>query len=243
MTVAGLPLAAFLAVAAAIFAGVVVQRLAGQAYGMIAAPVAALLAPDRMPAAILLLGIVVGAGAVRADLSAVNWREARWGFLGRALGAFAGAALAAHLADRGGFGLAVALLVLLAVGLSLSGLRLPIRSATLVAAGLASGIMGTMTAIGAPPMALLYAHEPARRARAMQNLFFLWGMLWSIGALALAGLVGAKHLGLVAALLPFALLGLVAAGPAARLLADRPIRPVALGLASLAALAILWRSV
>lgn len=242
MLLAGLPPLAFLAVAAAIFAGVIVQRVSGQAYGMIAAPVVALVAPEHLPAAVILLGVVVGAGAISMDLSAVNWREAGPGFAGRAAGAFAGAGIAAVLTDRGGFGIAVALLVLLAVALSLSGLRLPIRPVTLAGAGLAAGIMGTITAIGAPPMALLYAHEEAKRSRAMQNLFFMWGMIWSIGALALAGLVRAPDLILVAALLPVALLALLASRPAARALEGRPVRPLALGLASLAALTILARS-
>lgn len=242
MTVADLPLPIFLVIAAAIFAGVIVQRVSGQAYGMIAAPVVALAAPQHLPASVILLGVVVGAGAISMDLSAVNWREAGPGFAGRAAGAGAGALVAAALSDGAGFGVVVALLVLLAVGLSASGLRAPIRPATLAAAGLAAGVMGTITAIGAPPMALLYAHEEAKRARAMQNLFFMWGTIWSIGALALAGLVSAADLRLVAALLPVALLALLASRPAARALEGKPIRPLALGLASLAALTILARS-
>ena len=92
-------------------------------------------------------------------------------------------------------------------------------------------------------MALLYAHEEARRSRAMQNLFFGWGMIWSIGALTLAGLVRRDDLVLVAALLPVVALALWASRPAARLLAGRPIRPIALGLATIAAATILARSV
>lgn len=242
MTIAGLSLAAFAIVAAAIFLGTVVQRLAGQAYGMIASPVVALAAPDHLPAMVLILGAVVGAGALSMDLSAVNWREAGPGFAGRAAGAFAGAALAAALTDKAGFGVVVALIVLLAVALSFSGLRVAIRPWTLAAAGLTAGIMGTITAIGAPPMALLYANETAKRSRAMQNLFFVWGMVWSIGALALAGLIARENLILAAALLPAAGAALLAARPAARLLEGRPIRPAALALATLAACAILARS-
>lgn len=242
MTIAGLSLAAFAIVAAAIFLGTVVQRLAGQAYGMIASPVVALVAPQHLPATVLILGMVVGAGAISMDLSAVNWREAGPGFAGRTAGAFAGAALAAHLTDKAGFGVVVALIVLFAVALSLSGLRFAIRPWTLATAGLTAGIMGTITAIGAPPMALLYANEEGKRARAMQNLFFVWGMVWSIGALWLAGLIALENLVLAIALLPVAAAALVAARPAARLLEGRPIRPVALSLASLAACAILARS-
>ncbi|MEX2520322.1 MAG: TSUP family transporter [Paracoccaceae bacterium] len=242
MSIVGLAPLVFLAIAAAIFFGVVVQRLCGQAYGMVASPIVALVAPEYLPATVLLLGIVVGAGAISMDLSAVNWREAGPGFIGRAVGALAGAALAAVLTDKGGFGIVISLIVLLAVLLSLSGFRLAIRPITLVGAGLAAGIMGTITAIGAPPMALLYAREEAKRARAMQNLFFVWGMVCSIGALSVAGLVGAADLRLALALLPFVLLGFLAAHPAARALEGRSIRPLALGLASLAALTILGRS-
>ena len=242
MILAGLPPAAFAIVAAAIFCGTIVQRLTGQAYGMIAAPVVALVAPEHLPATLLIIGFVVGAGALSMDLSAVNWREAGPGFAGRAVGAFAGAALAASLTDRAGFGVVVALIVLFAVALTLSGLRLPIRPWTLAGAGLTAGVMGTMTAIGAPPMAILYANEEAKRARAMQNLFFVWGMVWSIGALWLAGLVGRSDLILALALLPVAGAALLAARPAARALEGRSVRPVALGLATCAALAILARS-
>lgn len=242
MTVLDLPLPIFLIIAAAIFAGVVVQRVSGQAYGMIASPVVALLAPQHLPVSVLLLGVVVGAGAASLDLSAVNWREAASGFFGRTLGAFAGAWLAAALGGGAGFGIAVGLLVLAAVALSASGLRAPIRPVTLTLAGLAAGVMGTITAIGAPPMAILYAHEEAKRARAMQNLFFLWGMVWSIGALAMLGQVGRADMLLAAALLPAAGLGFIAARPAARALEGRPIRPVALTLATLAALVILGRA-
>ncbi|MEL7464462.1 MAG: TSUP family transporter [Pseudomonadota bacterium] len=242
MIVAGLPFLSFAVVAAAIFAGTIVQRLSGQAYGMIAAPIVALAAPQHLPAAVILLGVVVGAGALSMDLKAVNWREAGPGFAGRAAGAGVGAAIAAALTDSAAFGIVVGGLVLLAVGLSASGLRIAIRPATLAAAGLTAGIMGTITAIGAPPMAILYANEEAKRSRAMQNLFFVWGMVWSIGALAFVGLVRLADLTLVAHLLPVAVAALFASRPAARALEGQSIKPVALSLAALAACLIIARS-
>ena len=101
--IAGLSLTAFAIVSAAIFCGTIVQRLSGQAYGMIAAPVMALVAPQHLPAAIILLGVMVGAGAISMDMSAVNWREAGPGFAGRAAGAGAGAAIAAASARKARF--------------------------------------------------------------------------------------------------------------------------------------------
>ncbi|MEO0363449.1 MAG: TSUP family transporter [Pseudomonadota bacterium] len=243
MLFAGLSLAAFAVVAAAVFAGTIAQRLSGQAYGMIASPIVALIAPEHLPATILILGLFVGAGALSMDLSAVSWREAGPGFAGRAAGAVIGAALAAKLADTAGFGVAVALLVLAAVALSVSGLRPAIRPATLATAGCVAGVMGTITAIGAPPMAILYAHEEAKRSRAMQNLFFGFGMVCSISSLAAFGVVDRADLILALWLLPVSALALLAARPAARALEGRSIRPMALTLATVAAFAILARSV
>jgi len=241
--IVGLSIAAFSGMALVVLCGVVVQRISGQGLGMIAAPVIAMIAPQHLPAILILLGGVVGAAATSMDLSAVNWREAKPGFVGRMLGAFAGAGIASVLVDRDAFGVVVALIVLAAVGLSLLGLRAPITRVTLVVAGLTAGIMGTITAIGAPPMAILYAREEARRSRAMQNLFFLWGMVWSGGALAVLGLISRADLMVAAALAPVALLGLWLSKPAARWLEGRSIRPIALSLSSAAALALLARSI
>lgn len=242
MMMAGLPAAVFLGVAAIVLCGVVVQRVSGQGLGMIAAPVIAMIAPQHLPAVLILLGGVVGAAATTMDVSAVNWSEARAGFVGRVFGAFVGAGIAAVVVDRDAFGVVVAVIVLAAVALSILGLRAPITRVTLVIAGLTAGVMGTITAIGAPPMAILYAGEEARRSRAMQNLFFLWGMVWSAGALAVLGLIGLSDVILAAWLTPVVIIGLLIARPVARWLEGRSVRPIALGLSSLAALTLLARS-
>jgi uncharacterized membrane protein YfcA len=235
-------LTGFALIASAVFFGAIIQRLTGQAFGVIAAPVVALVSPQLLPAVLLLLGIGLGAGAASLDVKAVNWSEARYGCAGRAAGAVVGAALAVNLTDPSSFSVIVALIVLVAVTLSASGLRAPINRVTLPLAGLAAGTMGTITAIGAPPMALLYGGEEARRSRAMQNLFFGWGMIWSIGALAVAGLVRIDHLIAAAMLAPFVGAALLIAAPVARMMDGRSARPLALALASIAAVTLLWRA-
>ncbi|MEM7267980.1 MAG: TSUP family transporter [Pseudomonadota bacterium] len=238
----GAPPEAALILFIAVAISAAVQRLAGQGLGMIVAPIAALIAPQHLPATLLMIGLATGAGALSMDIRAVDWREAPWGMLGRALGAFAGAALAAALAGAEGFGIAVAVIILAAIALTLSGLRIPITPASLTGAGLTAGVMGTMTAVGAPPMAILYGREEAARSRAMQNLFFVWGMAWSLAALALFGLIGAHNLAMALLLAPAVFVGLWASRPAARRLQGRPILPFALGLSGLAALTLLARS-
>ncbi|MDJ0826245.1 MAG: TSUP family transporter [Rhodobacter sp.] len=227
----------------AVFAGAMLQRLAGQGFGMVAAPMMALVAPEFLPAALLLLGAVVGFGSASVEVSAVAKRELPAGFTGRAVGAGVAAWIAASVAETGVFAVLVAGMVYLGIFLSLLGVRVAIGTVSLFSAGVVAGIMGTLTAVGAPPMALLYQHEEARRSAAMQNTFFAWGMLVSIAALALAGLIGVRHLALAGTLLPAVLLALWLAQPLARRVAKARIRPWALGLAGAAATVLVLKQV
>lgn len=241
VTALGLGIWAFCA--GAVFIGTIVQRLAGQGLGMIATPMVALVAPQFLPSAMLLLGLVVGLGAASVDRSAVAKDELPAGFAGRALGAIIAAWLAVRLVDTGSFAILIALMVYLGVALSLLGVRVNIRPASLLIAGTAAGLMGTLTAVGAPPMALLYQHEDAKRSAAMQNTFFAFGMIVSLASLAVAGLIGWRHLMFAASILPVVLLALAVANPLAKRSAKAKIRPVALTLATLAATVLIYKQV
>ena len=117
-----------LAVAAvAVLLGTVVQRLTGQGFGMVAAPVLALVAPGWLPGTVLLLGLAVGAGSLLGTRGAVHPRDLPPGFAGRALGAAFAAWIAARVVGTPGLPLVVGLVVWLAVLLSVAGLRLPAR--------------------------------------------------------------------------------------------------------------------
>ena len=240
--IAGLGAGVVALLALAVFAATLTQRLSGQGLGMIGAPAVAILAPSHLPATLLLVGLVVGLGAISLDLSAVNWREARPVLAGRAVGGFLGAAIAAMVVDPAVFSVVVAVIILIAIALTLSGLKVAITPVSLSIAGMSAGVMGTLTAVGAPPMAILYAGEEAKRSRAMQNLFFLWGMMWSIGSLTALGLVDLSDLILAVTLAPAAVLALFVSRPVARLMDGRSIKPYALGASGIGALTLLWRA-
>lgn len=231
------------ALALAAFAGALMQRLAGQGFGMLASPVMAILAPGYLPATILITGLIFGLSGAAFDRGAITRSELPPGFAGRIIGAGVAAVIAAHVADTHYFGPLIAVMVFLGIGLSLAGLRLAIRPGSLFGAGIVSGVMGTLTGVGAPPMALLYQHEPQRRSAAMQNTFYLFGMAVSIPALGLAGLVGWKHLALALVLTPPALAAVALARPLSRRFARAKIRPLALTLAGCAATVLLAKSV
>ncbi len=226
----------------AVILGTAVQRLAGQGYGMVAAPVLALVAPGWLPGTVLLVGLVVGAGSFLADRSAVERRDLPPGFAGRALGAVIAAWIAARVVGTPALPLVTGGIVLCAVALSVAGLRLPIRPGTLFGAGTVAGIMGTLTGIGAPPMAILYSGTEARRSAATQNVFFAFGMAVSIAALTLAGVIGWRHLAFAVTLAPAVPLTIRAVRPLTGRVAKGSIRPWALGLAAVAAIVLIARS-
>ena len=219
----------------AVTMGAVLQRVAGQGLGMLAAPVLALTVPQYLPASVLLVGLAVGLSSAAIDLGAVRLRELPPGFAGRTLGAVLAAVVATRLRDPQMLAMVVAVAIYLGIILSLIGIRVAIRPATLFPAGILAGLMGTLTAVGAPPMALLYQHEPARRSAAMQNLYFFFGMMVSIAALAVVGLIGMRHVALAGLMLPVVAVALFAAQRLAPRVQRAEIRPWALALSGLAA--------
>jgi uncharacterized membrane protein YfcA len=226
----------------AAFLGAILQRLSGQGFGMIAAPIVALLAPEFLPASLLMIGIIVGLSSSVFDLSVIEKRDLPPGFLGRFLGAIIAAWIAVRLSNTDVLGVVVALIVYAAIGLSLLGLTARIAPLSLLIAGLAAGIMGTLTAIGAPPMAILYQNTDARRSAATQNLFFCFGMVVSVSALSWHGLIELKHLWFAAILLPAAVLGLIVSQPLSGRMSKAAVRPVSLGLAGCAATILLLKT-
>src|SRR5262249_30571167 len=113
--------------------------------------------------------------------------------------------------DAQGLAIAFALLVFLAVGLSVSGISVERTPRTLVAAGTLSGFMGTVPSIGEPPIALLYQHERALVLRSTLPRFFLAGSAIAIAILIPVGRLGPTEVLEGLALLPGVALGVLIA--------------------------------
>jgi len=239
---AGVEPLAWAAASMAVVAGVLTQRATGGAFGLVVAPLVALVAPVRMPAGVLLIGLAVTLlSTPRAD-GPVIWRELGLATAGRGLGALAAAGVVAMAPDPQAVATLVALSVLAGVALSLSGLRLAVSAPSLLGAGALSGLTGTLTSVGAPPMQLLYQHLPASRARPTLNAFFTFGIALSLAALWARGQIAAADAAFALSLAPAAALGFALSRPAMRALGGRSIRPLILGLASLASALILARA-
>lgn len=220
--------------------GALVQGAVGFGSALIAAPLLALLDPAFVPGPIILAALSLTLLVVRREYQSLNLRAVGWAVAGRVpgtgLGVLALATLPSALLSR-----AFAVLVLLAVAMLALG-RAPRRTpVSLFGAGLVAGVMGTVTSVGGPPVALMFHDARGPELRGTLGGYFIVSTLLSIAGLALAGLLGPAELLRYGVLLPGVLLGFAASNRARRWLDQGYTRPAVLTLAALAAAGVLLR--
>jgi uncharacterized membrane protein YfcA len=232
---------AFIAVAVVTF-GAAVQSTAGFGAALIGAPLLLLIDPGPVPGPLKASSLLLAALVARRNRAHADFRGIGFALGGRVLGTV----LAGFFLARASpllFDVVFAGLVLTGVALSMAGVQLgPGRGPAVIAGGL-SGLMGTISSIGGPPMALLYQRAGAARLRGTLNGFFLVATTLSLVVLALVGRYGKSEILLTLILLPGLVLGFLAGSPLSRFLPDRAIRPMVLSLSGVAALIVLWRAV
>jgi uncharacterized membrane protein YfcA len=229
-------------IAVAVLVGATVQSAVGLGVGLVAVPVTALLEPALMPGALLMVALLMPCLTLIADHHDIHWRGLGWTVPGRVLGTVVGVWVVTTLTDRE-LGIAIGVVVLVAVALTWRAVTVPITRVTLAAAGFTSGITGTATSIGGPPIANLYQHRPAREIRTTMAVYFLAGAALSLVALLLSGnLTRAQGLAAIA-LLPFLAFGALLGVLARRSLPAHVVRPAVLVICSASALVLLMRSV
>ncbi|HXC53453.1 MAG TPA: sulfite exporter TauE/SafE family protein [Candidatus Limnocylindrales bacterium] len=218
-----------------------VQGSVGFGYALISAPLLALVAPELVPGPIMLSSLVLSLASAVRERTSIDRSGVALALLGRLPGVAIGAAALAWFSEHT-TNVVFGVLVLVAVALSLSGLALPRNRRTLVTTGFVSGVMGTMTSIGGPPIALVYQHAEGPELRATLNTYFALGSAMSIPALALAGHFGRVELASGLLLLPATGVGFAMSGASRRYLDEGRTRGAVLAVASVSALAVVIRT-
>ena len=176
MTPAGPDVLGLVVAGTAVFVGSVLQGAVGFGLALVAAPVLYMVDPRLVPGPMIFAALALILLTGWRDRKSIDFRGFGWGLLGRLPGTALGAAILAVLSPER---LAVPLgaLVLLAVGISASGVHLTPSPRTLFGAGFLSGFMGTTSSIGGPPLAMVYQHAPGRQMRGTFSSYFLVGTL------------------------------------------------------------------
>ena len=222
------------------FVGSTLQGAIGFGMGLLAAPLLILLDPRFVPAPILVCTLVLTLLMSYRERHAMDVRGLRWAIVGRIAGTvIAAGILAVAAADT--LLLLFGFFILAAVAMSVSGLRFEPTGRALVAAGVVSGVIGTVAAAGGPPLALLYQHASGARIRSTISGFFVIGTIVSLAALWLVGRFGAGELRLALVMLPGMLTGLALSRSVAPLVDRGYTRPAVLTVVGLTGLAIVVR--
>lgn len=238
----GLPFAlpTFLVLFASVAVGALVQGTIGFGINVIAAPIAAIALPEALPSAMIILSLPMTAGSAIRERRHIDREGVLWSTFGRLPGVVLGGYAVSRLDPEalatwiGGFVVVAALM-----SVATANLRVTPLSTALV--GSVAGLMGTMSSVGGPPLALLYQRAPGPVLRSTLGATFLIGAVLSLGALAVAGRVEPWHWGLGLALTPAVGLGLVASRGLHERVDAGWLRPCVVGFACLAGLAVIVR--
>jgi uncharacterized protein len=221
----------------AVAIGAVIQGSIGFGYALVAVPVLVLLLPWSVPVTPLLLAL-----PMTVLMSAREWHSIDFGgfFLitaGRLLGTVAGVALLVFV-PGGALSTLTGLLILAAALASFLKPSFEVRNDTRLAGGIASGIVGTVAALGGTPLALVYQDRSGPELRSTLSISFVVGIAMSLIGLGLAGKVEERHLVLALELMPGLLIGLWASRWVVKRLNERWLRPAVLIFAAVAGVVI-----
>lgn len=223
-----------LLLASGIFAvSALVQGSIGFGSALLAAPLLALLNPALLPAPVTLASLVLTVLLAVRDREGIHLAGVVWPLVARLPGSALGALLLTLVAASD---LKLLYGMLIVTGVMIMAFGPPVRPTrrALLVAGFVSGVMGTSSSIGGPPMALVYQHESGSRLRGTLSGYFTAGAVISLVMLACVGRLGVAELVSSAALVPGGVLGFLLSRPLARYLDQGLLRPVVLWAAGLA---------
>lgn len=213
--IAGIEPWAQIALVTAVFVGATLQGVIGLGLGLILAPVTGLVAPQLLPGIALWLAMLLPLFTLTRD-----WRSTD-------LRACAGHSGRAFPVPRSACGWC----------------RMPTTTTTLLGAGFVSGITGTVSSIGGPPLALVYQRHATDVLRATLGVYFVLGAAFSIVGLSVTGQLPTGDLLVAVGMAPVVLVGFLLSGPLRRHLDHGSVRIGLLILCASSAAALIVRSV
>lgn len=189
------------------FVAAAMHSTVGFGFSLLSVPLLSLLNPLFAPVPQLLVVWPLTLAIVWRERNAVEVRSTLWILAGRIPGALIGVALL-KLLTSAALDVLMSLMVIIGVALVVSTGSFRRTSATELVAGVASGTMAMVSAIGGPPIALLYRNDEGPTVRANLGLVFAIGLSITISVRAAAGEVSWDEVAVGAALLPAVWLGL-----------------------------------
>jgi uncharacterized membrane protein YfcA len=225
-----------------VLVGALIQGTGGIGFAMFAAPIVAVLRPDMLPGPLILAGGLVSLLIAVREFRNIDYKGAAIAIGGRIPGSIV-AGLVIGLLPRTTFAIVFAVLILLATLLSIGGWRVRATPASLAAAGFGSGVMGTITSVGAPPMGIVMQNMDPPALRATIGAFLVVGAMISLAVLAVAGRFGVHEFQLGLLLIVPMGIGFWLSTPLVRRVNARLMRGIVLAISALSAVVLLVQNV
>lgn len=219
-------------------AGACLQGVAGYGISTLSAPLLFLISPVFLPGVMIVNAVLLNFLMLVRNRASVTFSPVRYAIGGSLVGTVLASATLMMLTAQG-FEIAFGALVLLGVVLSVMGFKPQLSARNSILAGGASGYMGTITAVGGPPIALIYQNEKGPRVRGNLAAFFLFSSCASVVALAPAGYIGMQELNLVALTFPGVIVGFWSSRFLVQRLPFEAMRPIILAIAAIAGASVL----
>lgn len=229
-------------VAGVVFAGAVLQSFTGFGFALIVAPLAALIAPDLVPGPVIALTLVLTLSYTVRMRRLIDWSDFGFIMLGRLPFTLVAAIWMANV-DANWIGLAFGLFLLASVAVTWSRVSLRTTPAVLAVAGGLSGFFGTLTSVGAPPLAIAYQNRRGPEIRATLGANIILGAAMSLFALGAGGHLDIPRLIMQAALaLPVMLVGMFVGGRLSDKVDPEALRRVVLIVCAISAFVLTLRA-
>lgn len=159
--------------------GAIAQSAIGLGFG-IPACFLVLLEPSMVPSCIILMGTFLAFSNALLSLKDIIKVDLIYAYFGRLIGSFMAMPLIFLTLGTKNYLIIFGTLLLVATYMSIKKWNIVANKKNITIAGTISGLMGTLTGIGGPPMALVYQNSSARKVVATLNMFFGVGALFSV---------------------------------------------------------------
>ncbi|MBM3693727.1 MAG: sulfite exporter TauE/SafE family protein [Actinobacteria bacterium] len=195
----------FLAVAAVIVFGAIVQGTIGFGLGLLAAPLVAVAIPEAIPVVLVLVAWPIGGVTAAREFRSLERFALTWMLVGAVPGTLIGLWII-HLASAPTLGVIVGASTLAGVLATLVSPPIPVNRSTACGAGLIGNITGTAASVGGPPVALLFQHHRGPVVRSTLGVYFVISATLSVIGYAATGEITLARVVLALTLIP-AMLG------------------------------------
>lgn len=195
-----------LAAGIVVMMGSLVQTAFGFGIAVVGAPLLVMIYPAALPGPLVAMALAQCVLMALQNRQHIDLAPLGSAMIGRIPGSLLGAWLLTVFSTDG-LSVFVGIAVLLAVLASIVRVNIRPNMHSMFWAGALSGVFGTSTTVGGPPMALLLQHQQAQHLRGNLAAFFIYGCLVSLAMLAFMGRFGRAEVGLCLYLLPWTLAG------------------------------------